>query len=146
MINRISNVNVNGESSSVYRMNMSDAGVGINFTGVYGLHYLHPELLLDFVSISSAPLLAVTPVALLYSSVGVLQQVDLRKLPVDVCGRVVYPISSLKLPALRGKLIINAQSRRLKFLESLVAISPEDNIHGMQILGLALEFTFAQPE
>ena len=30
MINRISNVNVSGESSSVYRMNMNDAGVGIN--------------------------------------------------------------------------------------------------------------------
>ncbi|EGT0667771.1 dTDP-glucose pyrophosphorylase [Citrobacter werkmanii] len=118
-------------------------GVTVSFNG---LHYLRPELLLDFVSISSAPLLAVTPVALLYSSVGVLQQVELRKLPVEVVGRVVYPITSLKLPALRGKLIINAQSRRLKFLESLVAISPEDNIHGMQVLGLALEFTFAQPE
>ena len=89
-------------------------------------------------------MLAVTPVALLYSSVGVLQQVDLRNLQVEVCGRVVYPISSLKLPALRGKRIINAQSRQLKFLESLVAISPEENIHGMQILGLALEFIFAQ--
>ena len=89
-------------------------------------------------------MLAVTPVALLHSSVGVLQQVDLRNLPVEVCGRVVYPISSQKLPALRGKRIINAQSCQLKFLESLVAISPEENIHGMQILGLALEFIFAQ--
>ena len=54
---------------------------------------------------------------------------------------MVYPISSLKYPTLRGKLIINAQSQRLKFLESLIANSPHDNIHGMQILGLALEFT-----
>lgn len=66
---------------------------------------------------------------------------ELRKLPVEVKGRVVYPISSLKYPTLRGKLIINAQSQRLKFLESLIANSPHDNIHGMQILGLALEFT-----
>lgn len=73
-------------------------GVTVSFNG---LNYLRPELLLDFVSISPSPLLAVTPVALLYSSVSVLQQVDLRKLPVEVCGRVVYPISSLKLPALR---------------------------------------------
>ncbi|HGY3718060.1 dTDP-glucose pyrophosphorylase [Citrobacter sp. Res13-Sevr-PEB04-36] len=116
-------------------------GVTVSFNG---LNYLRPEILLDFVSISHAALHSVTPVALLYSSVGVLQQVDLRRLPVDVTGRVVYPISSLKLPALRGKLIINAQSRRLKFLENLVANSAEDNIHGLQVLGLALEFTFAQ--
>ena len=32
-------------------------------------------------------------------------------------------------------------TQRLKFLESLIANSPHDNIHGMQILGLALEFT-----
>mgnify|MGYP003365345577 CR=1 FL=1 len=115
-------------------------GVTVSFNG---LNYLRPEILLDFVSISHLPVRAVAPVSLLYSSVGVLQQVDLRKLPVAACGRVVYPISTLKLPALRAKLIINAQSRRLKFLEELVAISPDDNIHGMQILGLALEFTFA---
>ncbi|EMI5802969.1 TPA: dTDP-glucose pyrophosphorylase [Klebsiella aerogenes] len=113
-------------------------GVTVPF---HGINFLRPELLLDFVSISSAPLLSVTPVALLFSTVGVLQHVELRKLPVEVKGRVVYPISSLKYPTLRGKLIINAQSQRLKFLESLIATSPHDNIHGMQILGLALEFT-----
>lgn len=113
-------------------------GVTVPF---HGINFLRPELLLDFVSISSTPLLSVTPVALLFSTVGVLQHVELRKLPVEVKGRVVYPISSLKYPTLRGKLIINAQSQRLKFLESLIATSPHDNIHGMQILGLALEFT-----
>lgn len=113
-------------------------GVTVPF---HGMNFLRPELLLDFVSVSPAPLLSVTPVALLFSTVGVLQHVELRKLPVEVKGRVVYPISSLKYPTLRGKLIINAQSQRLKFLESLIATSPHDNIHGMQILGLALEFT-----
>lgn len=113
-------------------------GVTVPF---HGMNFLRPELLLDFVSVSPAPLLSVTPVALLFSTVGVLQHVELRKLPVEVKGRVVYPISSLKYPTLRGKLIINAQSQRLKFLESLIANSPHDNIHGMQILGLALEFT-----
>lgn len=113
-------------------------GVTVPF---HGMNFLRPELLLDFVSVSPAPLLSVTPVALLFSTVGVLQHVELRKLPVEVKGRVVYPISSLKYPTLRGKLIINAQSQRLKFLESLIANSPHDNIYGMQILGLALEFT-----
>lgn len=113
-------------------------GVTVPF---HGMSFLRPELLLDFVSVSPAPLLSVTPVALLFSTVGVLQHVELRKLPVEVKGKVVYPISSLKYPTLRGKLIINAQSQRLKFLESLIATSPHDNIHGMQILGLALEFT-----
>lgn len=70
-----------------------------------GLNFLRPELLLDFVTISQNPLLAVTPVALLYSSVGVLQHIELRKLPIEVSGRVVYPISTLKLPAMRAKLV-----------------------------------------
>lgn len=106
-----------------------------------GLNFLRPELLLDFVTISQNPLLAVTPVALLYSSVGVLQHIELRKLPIEVSGRVVYPISTLKLPAMRAKLVINAQSKRLKFLETLVTNIPNENVHGMQVLGLALEFT-----
>ncbi|WP_434659961.1 dTDP-glucose pyrophosphorylase [Klebsiella sp. MISC125] len=110
----------------------------------HGLNFLRPELMLDFITISDAQLLAVTPVALLYSSVGVLQHVELRKLPIEVSGRVVYPISTLKLPAMRAKLIINAQSKRLKFLESLLSNTPNENIHGMQILGLALEFTVAK--
>ncbi|MBA7845760.1 dTDP-glucose pyrophosphorylase [Klebsiella sp. RHBSTW-00484] len=110
----------------------------------HGLNFLRPELMLDFITISDAQLLAVTSVALLYSSVGVLQHVELRKLPIEVSGRVVYPISTLKLPAMRAKLIINAQSKRLKFLESLLSNTPNENIHGMQILGLALEFTVAK--
>lgn len=110
----------------------------------HGLHFLRPEVLLDFITISSHQLLAVTPVALLYSTVGVLQHIELRKIPIEVSGRVVYPISTLKLPAMRAKLIINAQSKRLKFLESLLSNTPDENIHGMQILGLALEFTVAK--
>jgi hypothetical protein len=70
--------------------------------------------MLDFVSVSSGTLLAVTPVAVLYSTVGVLRRIDLRKLPIEVSGRIIYPISSQQLP-LRAKLIINAGSRRLKF-------------------------------
>lgn len=117
-------------------------GVTLSFQG---LHFLRPELMLDFVSVSSGTLLAITPVALLYSTVGVLQRLDLRKLPIEVSGRVIYPISSQQLPSLRAKLIINGQSRRLKFFESLVAMTPDDNVHGMQILGLSLEFTVAKP-
>lgn len=117
-------------------------GVTLSFKG---MNFLRPELMLDFVSVSSGTLLAITPVALLYSTVGVLQRIDLRKLPIEVSGRIIYPISSQQLPSLRAKLIINAQSRRLKFFESLVAISPHDNIHGMQILGLSLEFTIVKP-
>lgn len=90
-------------------------GVTLSFQG---LHYLRPELMLDFVSVSSGTLLAITPVALLYSTVGVLQRLDLRKLPIEVSGRVIYPISSQQLPSLRAKLIINGQSRRLKFLKA----------------------------
>ena len=108
---------------------------------VRGLNFLRPEVILDFVTISNNQLLAVTPVALLYSTVGVLQHIELRKLPIDVSGRVVYPISTLKLPAMRAKLVINAQSKRLKFLETLLSNSANENVHGMQVLGLALEFT-----
>ncbi|CAB5643998.1 MULTISPECIES: dTDP-glucose pyrophosphorylase [Klebsiella] len=111
----------------------------------HGVNYLRPEKMLDFATISQTPVRAVTPLALLYSTVGVLRQVELRKLPVYISGRVVYPISSLTMPGLRAKLIINATLQRLKFLESLIASSPSDNVHGMQILGLALTFTVEQP-
>lgn len=111
----------------------------------HGVNYLRPEKMLDFATISQTPVRAVTPLALLYSTVSVLRQVELRKLPVYISGRVVYPISSLTMPGLRAKLIINATSQRLKFLESLIASSPSDNVHGMQILGLALTFTVEQP-
>ncbi|PLL36370.1 dTDP-glucose pyrophosphorylase [Klebsiella pneumoniae] len=121
-------------------------GMTIAFQGV---NYLRPEKMLDFATISPAPVRAVTPravtpLALLYSTVGVLRQVELRKLPVYISGRVVYPISSLTMPGLRARLIINATSQRLKFLESLIASSASDNVHGMQILGLALTFTVEQ--
>lgn len=42
---------------------------------------------------------------------------------------------------MRAKLVINAQSKRLKFLETLLSNSANENVHGMQVLGLALEFT-----
>ncbi|WP_324725790.1 dTDP-glucose pyrophosphorylase [Klebsiella pneumoniae] len=113
-------------------------GMTIAFQGV---NYLRPEKMLDFATISPAPVRAVTPLALLYST---LRQVELRKLPVYISGRVVYPISSLTMPGLRARLIINATSQRLKFLESLIASSASDNVHGMQILGLALTFTVEQ--
>jgi len=35
-----------------------------------GLHYLQPELLLDFISVSAQPLASVTPVAVLYADYG----------------------------------------------------------------------------
>ena len=43
-----------------------------------GVNYLRPEKMLDFATISPAPVRAVTPLALLYSTVGVLRQVELR--------------------------------------------------------------------
>lgn len=50
-------------------------GMTIAFQGV---NYLRPEKMLDFATISPA-VRAVTPLALLYSTVGVLRQVELRK-------------------------------------------------------------------
>ncbi len=53
-------------------------GMTIAFQGV---NYLRPEKMLDFATISPAlKVRAVTPLALLYSTVGVLRQVELRKL------------------------------------------------------------------
>ncbi|HHR0991154.1 hypothetical protein [Klebsiella oxytoca] len=53
---------------------------------------MRPGLLIDFVTISANQLLAVPPVALLYSTVDVLQHAELRKLPIEASGLVVYPI------------------------------------------------------
>lgn len=46
-------------------------GMTIAFQGV---NYLRPEKMLDFATISPAPVRAVTPLALLYSTVGVLRR------------------------------------------------------------------------
>ncbi len=110
-----------------------------------GLNYLRPELLLDFVTISEQPMLFVTPVAVLYSTVGVVRYVNLRRIPVAVSGRVIYPICSQVLPDLRAKLIINTQARKLKFLESLVAMREQPAASSTKVIGLALEFTVQQP-
>ena len=117
-------------------------GMTIAFQGV---NYLRPEKMLDFVTISQAPVRQDIGGQQVPAQVGVLRQVELRKLPVYISGRVGYPISSLTMPGLRARLIINATSQRLKFLESLIASSASDNVHGMQILGLALTFTVEQP-
>lgn len=111
-----------------------------------GLNYLRPEVVLDFISVSPGPLLFVTPVAVLFSSLGVVGHVPLRRIPVAVSGRVVYPICTQILPEMRGKLIVNTASRKLKFLENQMVKPDEYAPSTSQVIGLALEFTFQQPE
>ncbi|MGL4726367.1 MAG: dTDP-glucose pyrophosphorylase [Scandinavium sp.] len=111
-----------------------------------GLNYLRPELVLDFITISPSPLLFVTPVAVLFASLGVVNHVPLRQIPVAVSGRVIYPICTQELPELRGKLIINTASRKLKFLENQVVSPDKFAPTTTQVIGLALEFTVQQPE
>ena len=130
-------------------LGFKNCGIGSFENGIALGNLTDPAVLLAIGGIGIAgfagvKLLGRWGLALLYSTVGVLRQVELRKLPVYISGRVVYPISSLTMPGLRAKLIINATSQRLKFLESLIASSPSDNVHGMQILGLALTFTVEQ--
>ncbi|MRS15665.1 dTDP-glucose pyrophosphorylase [Enterobacteriaceae bacterium RIT691] len=112
----------------------------------HGIHYLRPEVVLDFITISPTPLLFVTPIAVLFSSLGVVDQVPMRRIPVAVTGRVVYPICTQELPELRGKLIINSASRKLKFLENQVVSPDKFAPSTTQVIGLALEFTVQQPE
>ena len=106
-----------------------------------GLHYLQPELLLDFISVSALPLASVTPVAVLYADIGVLQRIELRKIPVPIKGRIVYPVSSQALPSLRARLIINGPFKKLKFQGTLIAATAEPSVQNMTLIGLALEFT-----
>jgi hypothetical protein len=111
-----------------------------------GLNYLRPDVVLDFVSVNPTPLLFVTPVAVLFASLGVVGHVPLRRIPVAVSGRVIYPICTQTLPEMRGKLIINTASRKLKFLENQMVKPDEFAPSTSQVIGLALEFTFQQPE
>lgn len=111
-----------------------------------GLNYLRPEVVLDFISISPGSLLFVTPVAVLFSSLGVVGHVPLRRIPVAVSGRVVYPICTQILPEMRGKLIVNTASRKLKFLENQLVKPDEFAPSTSQVIGLALEFIFQPPE
>jgi len=79
------------------------------------LHYLRPERLLDFAAITTCTVTSVTPLSILYACAGVLQCIPLRGIPVDMKGRVVYPVSSQMLPALRGRLTMNAAEHTLRF-------------------------------
>ncbi|WP_281549054.1 dTDP-glucose pyrophosphorylase [Kluyvera cryocrescens] len=108
-----------------------------------GVNYLRPEILLDFVSVAPGHVLAITPLAVLYSSVGVSQSTELRKIPVLVSGRVVYPISSQTLPCLHAKLIINTHSQQLRFQGNLDALSDDRSLRDGVLIGIALAFTVA---
>lgn len=105
-----------------------------------GSNFLRPEILLDFISVTDGKVLAVTPVAVLYSTIGVVQSVELRKIPVLVSGRVVYPISSQALPCLHSKLTINTTSQKLRFQGGLDALSDDHSLRDGVLIGLALEF------
>ncbi|HEY2453144.1 MAG TPA: dTDP-glucose pyrophosphorylase [Scandinavium sp.] len=111
-----------------------------------GLNYLRPDVVLNFVSVHPSPLLFVTPVAVLFASLGVVGHVPLRRIPVAVSGQVTYPICTQALPEMRGKLIISTASRKLKFLENQMVKPDEFAPSTSQVIGLALEFTFQQPE
>lgn len=108
-----------------------------------GVNYLRPEILLDFVSVTPGHVLAITPLAVLYSSVGVSQSTELRKIPVLVSGRVVYPISSQTLPCLHAKLNINTHSQQLRFQGNLDALSDDRSLRDGVLIGIALAFTVA---
>lgn len=108
-----------------------------------GVNYLRPEILLDFVNVTPGHVLAITPLAVLYSSVGVSQSTELRKIPVLVSGRVVYPISSQTLPCLHAKLIINTHSQQLRFQGNLDALSDDRSLRDGVLIGIALAFTVA---
>ncbi len=105
-----------------------------------GLNFLRPEILLDFISVTDGKVLAVTPVAVLYSTIGVLRSAELRKIPVLVSGRVVYPISSQALPCLHSILTINTTSQKLRFQGGLDALSDDHSLRDGVLIGLALEF------
>lgn len=109
-----------------------------------GLNFLRPEILLDFISVTESKVLAVTPIAVLYSTVGVLQSAELRKIPVLASGRVIYPISSQSLPCLRSKLTINTLSQRLRFQGNLDALSDDHSLQDGVLIGIALDFVVEQ--
>lgn len=106
-----------------------------------GLHYLKPELLLDFISVTPLQLVSITPLAVLYASIGVLQRIDLRKIPVAIKGRVIYPICPQSLPNLRAKLVINGPLKKVKFQGSLIPVTEAQSVKNMTLIGVALEFT-----
>lgn len=105
-----------------------------------GLNFLRPEILLDFISVTDKKVLAVTPLAVLYSTVGVLQSTELRKIPVLVSGRVVYPIASQALPCLHSKLTINTTTHKLRFQGDLHALGDDHSLRDGVLIGIALEF------
>lgn len=106
-----------------------------------GANFLRPEILLDFSSVTEGEVVSITPLAVLYSTVGVLQSVELRKIPILVSGRVVYPISTQELPCLYSKLIINTTSQKLRYQGNLDALSDDNSLRDGVLIGVALDFT-----
>lgn len=104
-------------------------------------HYLRADRLLDFIRITERSILFVTPLAVLYTTTGVRQVLPLRGIPVAVAGRVTYPLSSLSLPELHGRLIVNGALHRLKFQGSLISTVESLSSSDIALIGLALNFT-----
>jgi len=109
-----------------------------------GVNFLRPEILLDFSHVTNGQVVAITPLAVLYSTVGVSQITELRKIPVLVSGRVVYPIGSQTLPCLHAKLTINTAAQQLRFHGNLDALSDDRSLNDGVLIGIALEFTVVQ--
>ena len=105
------------------------------------LNFLRPEILLDFVSVTDLPILFVTPLAILHSTIGVLQSTPLRQIPVGVAGRLIYPVSSQSLPWLHSRLTINADARRLRFQGNFIPPFDGRTHENTKLIGLALTFT-----
>ena len=106
-----------------------------------GYHFLRPELLLDFISVTDQRITSVTPLAVLYAVTGVRQMLTLRGIPVAVNGRIVYPVSSLSLPSLRAHLIINEQTQKLRFQGKFISLPDTEHNSDTVLLGLSLTFS-----
>ncbi|EFE09330.1 hypothetical protein [Citrobacter youngae] len=114
---------------------------GVTFTRG-GITFLRKDILFDYSDIGGNNLNSILPGAILYAVTGVIKMVELRKIPVPVSGRTVYPVSSQLVPELHSRLVINEQSKKIRYQGDFFSPGYRPHPRGARLLGIAFELMF----
>lgn len=107
-----------------------------------GLIFLRGDAILHYGKLSNTPLKSITPVALLYSILGVIKKVELRKIPISISGRTIYPVNSLLIPDLHSQLVINDKVKKIHYQGKFFSPNGSHDSRCIKVLGIAFDLLF----
>lgn len=99
--------------------------------------FLRRDVLFDYSDLPVESPLNIIPVAVLYSVLGVVKQVELRKIPVLISGKTVYPVSSQCIPELHSRLLINQQMKKIRFQGGFYEAAGKADTRNIELLGIS---------